>query len=289
MKSLLQIIKEAEDKKVAVGHFNISDSVGLQGIFQAAKKLNLPVVIGVSEGERSFIGVKQIAALVRSLREEYDYPIYLNADHTHSFEKIKNAVEAGFDAVLFDAGKFSLEENIKQTKSVVEYVKSINPEILVEAELGYIGAGSVILESIPEDATIKEEDLTKPLEAGHFAKETGIDLLAPAVGNIHGILKDMPQPNLSIQRIKEIREAAGVPLVLHGGSGISNADFMSAIEAGISTIHINTEIRLAWRLGLDVALKENPAEIVPYKLMKNSVAEIAKTVEARLKLFNKIS
>src|SRR3989344_4352798 len=288
MKTLKQIIQEAEKNKTAIGHFNISDCGGLKGIFNAAKELNLPVIIGVSEGEREFIGTKRAALLVKNLREEYDYPIYLNADHTHSLEKIKEAVEAGFDAVLFDGGKLPLEENIKKTKEVVEYVKSINPDILVEGELGYIGASSVILKEIPKGAAVEEKDLTKPEEAGLFAKETGIDLLAPAVGNIHGMFKNAPNPNLSIERIAKIRKAAGVPLVLHGGSGIKDEEFIKAINAGISTIHINTEIRLAWRKGIEKALAMNPEEIVPYKILPAVIDEIKKITSGRLKLFNKL-
>ncbi|MEK7168370.1 MAG: class II fructose-bisphosphate aldolase [Patescibacteria group bacterium] len=294
MKKLIEYIKEAEHNKTAIGHFNISECAGLKGIFKAAQELNLPVIIGVSEGEAGFIGYRRAAALVKSLREEYNYPIFLNADHTKSLEKIKEAVEAGFDAVLFDAGKSPFEENIKKTKEAVEYVKSVNPEILVEAELGYLGSSSVILKEIPKDATIKKEDLTKPEEAARFVKETKIDLLAPAIGNIHGMFKNAPNPNLDIERIKEIKEALrqssgqAAPLVLHGGSGIIDDDFLQAIDAGISIIHINTELRLAWREGMDKALKENPEEIAPYKLLPAVVEEIRKTVYNRLKLFNKL-
>ena len=261
---------------------------GLKAIFESAKELGLPVIIGLSEGEAGFVGYKQAAALVKSLREQYNYPIFLNSDHTKSLEKIKEAVEAGFDAVLFDAGKLPLEENIQKTKEAVELVKGINPDILVEAELGYLGASSVILKEIPKDAAIKKEDLTKPEDAARFVKETGIDLLAPAVGNIHGMFKNAPNPALDIERIKEIRQTAGIPLVLHGGSGITDSDFTKAIDAGISIIHINTEIRLAWRQGIDKALKENPEEITPYKILPYAVEEIKKVVSQRLRLFNKM-
>ena len=294
MKKLIEYIKEAEHNKTAIGHFNISECAGLKGIFKAAQELNLPVIIGVSEGEAGFIGYRRAAALVKSLREEYNYPIFLNADHTKSLEKIKEAVEAGFDAVLFDAGKSPFEENIKKTKEAVEYVKSVNPEILVEAELGYLGSSSVILKEIPKDATIKKEDLTKPEEAARFVKETKIDLLAPAIGNIHGMFKNAPNPNLDIERIKEIKEALrqssgqAAPLVLHGGSGIIEDDFLQAIDAGISIIHINTELRLAWREGMERVLKENPEEIAPYKLLPAVVEEIRKAAYNRLKLFNKL-
>ncbi len=272
---------------MAIGHFNISDLAGLRAIFEAARELNLPVMIGTSEGEAGFVGYKQAAALVRSLREQYDYPIFINADHTKSLEKIKEAVEAGYDEVLFDAGRLLLEENIVKTKEVVEYVKSVNPNILVEAELGYLGSSSNILTEIPEGATIKKEDLTKPEEAKRFVQETEIDLLAPAVGNIHGMFKNMPNPRIDTERIKELRQAAGVPLVLHGGSGIVDSDFVSAIESGISIIHINTEIRFAWRKGLNEAFAEKPEEIVPYKLLPYAIDEMKKVISSRLKLFNK--
>lgn len=284
MKSLREIIKEAENKKTVTGHFNVSDIVGLKAVFEAARGLQVPIIIGVSEGERDFLGVRQVAALIKSLREEFNYPIFLNADHTKSLEKIKEAVEAGFDAVMFDGSELPLEENIKKTKEAVEYVKG---EILVEAELGYIKGSSTIL-STSDTLIIKEEDLTKPEEAGQFVKETGIDLLAPAVGNIHGLLKDVPQPDLNIERIRQIKSVVGIPLVLHGGSGISDEDFLAAIDAGISIIHINTELRLAWRKGIERALKAKPDEIVPYKLLPQVIEEIKMVVEYKLKLFNKI-
>ena len=233
------------------------------------------------------MGTQRVALSIKNLREEYNYPIFLNADHTHSLEKIKEAVAAGFDAVMFDGSQLPLEENIKKTKEAVDYVKNVNPEILLEAELGYIKGSSTIL-STSDVLIIKEEDLTKPEEAGQFVKETEIDLLAPAVGNIHGLLKDVPQPDLNIERIRQIKSVVGVPLVLHGGSGISDEDFLAAIDAGISIIHINTELRLAWRKGLEKALKEKPEEIVPYKLLPQVIEEIKMVVEYKLKLFNKI-
>jgi len=289
VKALRELISEAEKNKIAIGHFNVSETVALKGILQASGGLNLPVIIGVSEGEREFFGVNEIASIVRDLREKLNYPIFLNADHTHSLEKAREAAEAGFDAILFDAGKLPFEENIKKTKEAVEIIKHINPDILVEGELGYIGSSSTIFESVPEGAIIKEEDMTTPEQAARFVGETKVDLIGPAVGNIHGMFKDAPNPHLNIERIVQIKSAAGVPLVLHGGSGITDEDFLLAINAGISIIHINTEIRLAWRRGLDKAILENKDEIVPYKLLGPVVEEVKKVVESRLKLFNKIA
>src|SRR3990172_2707596 len=149
MRELKDYIKEAEKNKVAIGHFNISNIEGLWAVFNAAKSLNVPVIIGVSESEINFIGVKQAVALVKSLREEYDYPIFINADHTYSFDKVKEAVDAGYDAVIFDATNLPFEENIKITKQCVNYAKKVNPDIVVESELGFIGSSSKVLEGIP--------------------------------------------------------------------------------------------------------------------------------------------
>ncbi len=287
MENLKQIIAGAESHKTAVGHFNISDLTALKAIVSAASELKLPVIIGLSEGERGFVGAKTAAALVKSYREEYGTPIYLNADHTYSLDKIKEAVEAGFDAVIFDGAKLSLEENIIKTKEAVDYVKSVKPEVIVEGELGYIGTSSEVLSSVPMGAAMGE-NMTKPEDAARFVKETGVDFLAPAVGNIHGMFRDIPEPRLDIERIRNIRAASGVPLVLHGGSGTSNEDFVAAIGAGISLIHINTELRVAWRKGLEDALKAAPAEVAPYKLLGDSFDGVRSVAYARLKLFNRL-
>jgi len=284
--SLRETIKNAEAKGIAVGHFNISDTVGFWGVVKGARALNVPVIIGVSEGERDFIGVKQVAAMVKSLREEINYPIYLNADHSYSFERVKEAIDAGFDSVIFDGAKLSFEENVALAKKCVEYARSTNRDVLVEAELGYIGTSSKVLDAIPEGVSL--ENLTTPEEAERFVRETGIDLFAPAVGNIHGMLRNAPAPRLNIDRIREIHKSSGVPLVLHGGSGTSDEDFVSAIKAGISVIHINTEIRVAYRKVLEASFKENPDEVAPYKFAKSSVDAIADVVQKRMRLFNMI-
>lgn len=296
MKDLNQIIKQADKNKVAVGHFNVSDSVALKAIFESASELKLPVIIGTSEGEADFLDRNVISAMVKKIKDKNKYPIFLNSDHTHTMEGVKKAVAAGYDAIIFDGSKLSLEENIKQTKKAVQYIRSKSKTILVEGELGYIGGSSQVLKSLPAGAAIRPGDLTKPEDAVRFVKETGVDLLAPAVGNIHGIVMGIGNdgkprsinPRLDIERIAAIRRAVKIPLVLHGGSGISDADFTAAIDAGISIIHINTEIRLAWKNALERSLLENKDEVAPYKILKPSLEAIKSVVRSRLQLFNKL-
>lgn len=293
MRPLLSEIMNAEQKGVALGHFNISNLEQLKAIAHVAQKLNLPVIIGVSEGERDYLGVHHVKDLVASYNKEHTtnpsadrgFWLFLNADHTHSVDGARKAAEAGFDAVLFDGGKLSLEENIQKTKEAVAVVRAINPDILVEGELGNIGSSSEIRKEIPTGAAISEGDLTTPEEALRFVKETGVDLLAPAVGNVHGMFADAPEPALNIARIAEIKKAAKVPLVLHGGSGNTDEEFREAIRAGISVIHISTELRVAWRKGMEEALQKNPDEVAPYKLTPLAMEDMERVVETRLKLF----
>ncbi|MFA6177434.1 MAG: ketose-bisphosphate aldolase [Candidatus Paceibacterota bacterium] len=287
MKTLREYIKEAEEKKVAIGHFNISNLEGFHAIYQAAKKLNVPVIIGLSEGEESFVGREEAVALVRAIRERDNFPIFLNADHHHSFISLKACIDAGFDAVIIDGTKLSFEENVKITKECVDYAHSVTKvtgrDILVEAELGYIGEGSNIKETIPEGAGI----LTKPEDAKKFVEMTGIDLFAPSVGSIHGLIKS-GKPHINAELVSEIGKITGIPLVLHGGSGLRDVDFTNAIASGISVVHINTEIRVAYVEGLKESIATNPDEVVPYKVSSLAQEDVEKIVEARLKLFNGI-
>lgn len=280
--TLRDCILDAEKKGLAIGHFNISDTEGFGAVVSAAKELSVPVIIGVSEKEGEFIGLKEVVALVKVAREN-GMQIYLNADHTYSFEKAKAALDAGADSVIIDAAAKSFEENVRMTKEVVDYARNKGPGQLVEGELGFIGSGSNVLQALPEG--VSDETQTDPGEAAQFVAETGVDLFAPSVGNVHGLIRT-GNPKLNIERIKAIGNAVGVPLVLHGGSGISNADFRAAIDAGVRIIHINTELRLAYKEGIEEGIKSG--EIAPYKFMQEAVNEMKRVVIERLKLFNNI-
>lgn len=286
MQTLRDVLRQAEGQGAAVGHFNISDLVLLKAVFSAAKDLNLPVIVGASEGERGFMGVRQTAALVRSLRDEFDFPIFLNADHTHSRASAEEVAKAGFDSVVFDLSALPFEENIRQTREAVVALKSIHPGMLVEGEIGDIGTGSEIHETM----TTATEGLTTPEQARQYVEETDVDILAPAVGNRHGMSPSMVRgetnKHLDIPRIAAIRKAAGVPLTLHGGSGTDDDDFRKAIAAGISIVHINTELRVAWRRSLEESLRSRPDEVVPYKLFPPVVAAVRGVVESRMRLFS---
>lgn len=284
MKTIKEALTWAEENGVALGHFNFSSLDGLRAIANAAKELGVPVLVGVSEGEEDFVGLQNAVDTVRNFREELGIPIFLNADHHYSFEKVKEAIDNGYDMVIVDGANLPFEENVALTKKVVEYAKEKGGRTLVEGEIGFIGKSSKILDAIPEG--VSSATMTTPEEAQSFISETGIDLLAPSVGNIHGMIKG-GNPALDIERISSLKEvSSGVPLVLHGGSGISDEDFRSAIKAGIRVIHINTELRVAYTQAIKLFLAENPDETAPYKILKHGENGMQKVVTERIKLFS---
>jgi fructose-bisphosphate aldolase class II len=285
MSALRDVLTRLQQEGTAVGHFNVSDQVLLKAVIAAAADSKLSVLVGASEGERDFFGARQLAALVKSLREDTGLPIFLNADHTHSLKKALEAANAGFDSVGIDFSSLPFEENVASTKEAVQAIKAVNPGILAEGEIGDIGTGSEIKEA-PQGSG----KLSTPEEARQFVAATGIDVLAPAVGNMHGMLKSMLQgkakKHLDLERIAQIKQATGVFLTLHGGSGTDDNHFRKAIAAGINIIHINTELRVAWRESLDESLARDSNDVVPYKVLRPVVDSVKQVVSARLRLFH---
>ncbi len=289
MKSLRQCVAEARANKVAIGHFNFSNIEGLYAIARAAKTLRVPVIVGLSEGEQEAVGTHQAVALVKTIREHWGIDIFLNADHHYSFATVKDAIDAGFDAVIYDGAGKPLEENISISKQCVEYARSVitmtGRDIVVEIELGFIGEGSKMRDEIPAGVAVT----TKPADAKSFIEATGADMLAPAVGNFHGMLKHADKPRLDIECIRNISVTLpNTPLVLHGGSG-EDADFDAAIEAGIAIVHINTELRRAYTDALKSYIIKNPDDIAPYKYGTNASLAMEAVVTEKLKKFNRMS
>ena len=288
MKTLRECIAEARTKKVAIGHFNFSNLEGLYAIARAAKTLGVPVIVGLSEGEQEAVGIHQAVALVRTIREHWGIDIYLNADHHYSFVTVKEAIDAGFDSVIYDGASHSYEENVTISKQCVDYARQVSAQtgrdIIVEIELGYIGEGSKMRDTIPEGVAVT----ISPDEAKKFIAQTGADMLAPAVGNFHGMLKVGSKPRLDINCIAGITRALpDTPLVLHGGSG-EDADFDAAIEAGIAIVHVNTELRRAYTQALRDYMTNHPEDIAPYKYAANAALAMEAVATDKLRKFNRL-
>ncbi|MDO8424876.1 MAG: class II fructose-bisphosphate aldolase [bacterium] len=283
---IFKILKEAQEERWAVGQFNISNLETLRGIVQAGQNLKSPLIIGTSEGESAFIGLRQVSILVESLREETRLPIFLNLDHGKTFEYIKEAIEAGYEMVHFDGSKLPLAKNIEITKRIVEFCQKKG--VSVEGEVGFIPGASQVLESAPE---IKEADLTNPDDALKFVRETKVDRLAINIGTFHGIESSGLNPPINLLRLKEIKEKVGDKafLVLHGGSGTPEEDLKQAVKSGIVKININTDLRLAFTDALKKSLKQNPKESAPYKYLSQAVEAVQRVVENKIRLFGSVN
>lgn len=285
MQTLREVLADFKQQHKALGHFNFSDSNQLHAIAAAAQECNLPVAVGLSEGERGYFPLRDARALV-DLYCAQGVQLYLNADHTYSVEKVEQAIADGVDSVVVDGAKLPFEENVHLLTTCVTYARASGRDVLVEGELGYIGTSSSMMDAVPEGAAITEEMMTKPEEATAFVRQTGVDLFAPAVGNIHGVVKS-GQPKLSTVRIAQLAGIVEVPLVLHGGSGSSDEEFVQAIKAGIVMIHINTDLRVLYRDALKQTL-DTTQETTPYKFLSPAVEAMTKFVAKKMRLFARV-
>lgn len=280
--NLQEILSRGTAEHWATGHFNISNLEQFRSLMQAAKECASPLLIGVSEGEREFIGLRQAVALTQAFREEFDIPVFLNADHSKSLETATKAINAGFDSIHIDASAMPYEENIAATKQVVEHARNKGGDIWVEGELGYL-RGSSTVQNV--EIEVKPEDFTDPFQAKEFVERTGVNRLAIAVGNIHGIA--LNEPAIDVERIAAIRQVVPITtaLVLHAASGIKDDVLKASIEAGITNIHINTDIRILFTQKLREFLAAHPEETTPYKLFGDAMSATTQAVKEKLQIF----
>lgn len=285
--TLTELHQKAKREHWAVPHFNFSSLSQLQGILDAAAALRAPVVVGTSEGERDFIGLEQAVDIVKSFRKRYDIPIFLNADHSKSFETATAASDAGYDSVHIDVSKKPFEENLSETKKVVEYIQNTRPEVEVEGELGYLATESSKIYT--EAIEIPEDSYTKVEEAVRYVTETGIQRFAPAIGNLHGIAANTPKIRFDL--IQSLTNALPPELtfVLHGGSGIVDEDLQKIVELGFNNVHISTEIRNAYTQGLKEYLAANPEEISPVKYLEAARQAVIPVVKRKLEIYKTVN
>ncbi|OGN27715.1 MAG: hypothetical protein A2941_02430 [Candidatus Yanofskybacteria bacterium RIFCSPLOWO2_01_FULL_49_17] len=277
-------LKQAREGKYAIGHFNFATEDVLKAIVSAASQSHAPcVMVGTSEGEADFVGLTEAVALVRAIHDDMQYPVFLNADHFRSFEKCKAAIDAGYDSIIADGSRLNLDQNMVFTKQAVDYARTKSADISVEGELGYLKGASEVQAKIE----ISPADYSKPEEVAEFVRQTGVDRMAVVFGNIHGIVTDQIE-KLDIEHFLKIAAAAPEPYyVLHGASGLKDEDIRASIEAGITNVHFNTELRVAYQHELVHQLSEHPAETTPYKYMGPAAEEVKKLVKAKLALFKK--
>lgn len=275
--SMTEMLKKANAEGYAVGQFNLNNLEFTQAILQAAEAEKSPVILGVSEGAARYMGgFKTVVKMVEGLMEDYKttVPVAIHLDHGSSFEKCKEAIDAGFTSVMIDASHGPFEENVSTTSKVVEYAHSKG--VSVEAELGVVGGQE---DDVVADGVIYAD----PKECEELVQRTGIDCLAPALGSVHGPYKG--EPNLGFKEMEEINKTAGVPLVLHGGTGIPTKDIQKAISFGTAKVNVNTENQIASAKAVRETLAAKPEEYDPRKYLGPARDAIKETVIGKIREF----
>ena len=273
--NLNEVLKKAQKEKYAVGLFNTTDTDMLQAVIEAAEESRSPVILGTAEvllpyGELQLIAPSVIAAAKRA-----SVPVVVHYDHGLTFERCLEALQLGFSSVMFDGSAKPYGQNIEETKEIVKIAHAFGAS--VEGEIGHVGEAAQGDESL-------ENMYTTVAEAKEYLENTGVDALAVAIGSAHGVYKK--KPKLNIERLKEIADAVSVPLVLHGGSGLSDADFKNTIREGIAKVNIFTDLCLAG----ERAMKDGAEKKLGYLETRNLKVEyIKEAVKHKMSLFGSVN
>lgn len=265
------VLKKAQREHYAVGLFNTTDTDMLEAAIAAAEELRAPIIIGTAEVLLPYGELKLIAPSIIAAAKRASVPVVVHYDHGLTFERCMEALQLGFSSVMFDGSAGDYETNIKETREVVRIAHAFGAT--VEGEIGHVGdagAGDNLLTDM----------YTTPKEAEEYLAATGVDALAVAIGSAHGVYKT--KPKLSIDRLREIRAAVDVPLVLHGGSGLSDEDFRSSIREGMAKVNIFTDLCLAGQR----AMAEGISAGRDYLTIRNMKVEaIKEAVKTKMRLF----
>lgn len=278
--NLKDLLCHARENRYAVGAFNITNLNFIDYLIDAAYEEKSPIILQVAEAHFRYLNFEEIAPAIINSAKKVNIPICVHLDHGKSLKTIIRAIRAGFTSVMFDGSEYPLEENIKTTREIVKIAHSVG--VSIEGEIGYVG-GEAIGEKAPIAHAPNKELFTSVDEAVRFQKEAGVDALAIAIGNVHGFYKG--EPELDFQRLKEIKNAVNIPLVLHGGSGISDDDFRKAISLGICKINFYTGMSAAAVNRIREFLTKNPSVSSFPDVIKKGMDELKETARQRLRVF----
>jgi tagatose bisphosphate family class II aldolase len=271
----MKFMKIAQEKGVGIAAFNVHNMETIQAVMEGAAEENSPVIIQTTPGTLKHAGIHNIAALVKAEAELYDIPVALHVDHCSSFETIINCIKYGYTSVMIDSAKLPYNENVAMVKKVVEVAHFAS--VFVEAEIGRIGG-------VEDDMFVNDADkaFTIPSEAKAFAEQTGIDSLAIAIGTAHGMYKG--EPKLDFERLSAIRNIVGIPLVLHGASGVQDESIKEALRRGIVKINIATELKLPMAEAIKECFCKNPNESDPRNYMGAAKLAVKAVVKQKIRL-----
>lgn len=271
-----EMLLNAKKGHYAVPHFNINNLEWTKYILEECQNLNIPVILGVSEGAAKYMGgFNTISGMVKGLMKDLNItiPVCLHVDHGQSFDTCKNAIDAGFTSVMIDASRHNLDKNIEITREVVAYAHERG--VTVEAEVGHIGGTEDNITSTETNATLEDCEI--------LYNATQIDSLAPALGSVHGFYKG--EPNLDFETMHIINEKLPIPLVLHGGTGIPADKIEKAITNGISKININTDLQVAWSKKVREKLATDSEVYDPRKIIGSGEEAIKERIKEIVTLF----
>ena len=258
--NMKEMLAKAQKEQYGIGFFNAVNVEMARAIIETAEELRAPVIVGTAEVLLSAMSLERVAEYLIPMAQKAGVPVAVHYDHGLTFEKCMDALKLGFSSVMYDCSTASYEENLDRVAEMVRVCHGMG--VTVEGELGHVGdnEGAGKLEN-PSDY------YTDPAVAADFVRKTGVDALAVAVGNAHGDYKFPPK--LDFSRITAIREATGIPLVLHGGSGLSDDDFREAVRRGVCKINIFTDLDKAGKAGIEKGLKNGAASmmgLIPYEI-----------------------
>ena len=272
--NLNEVLKKAQKEKYAVGLFNTTDTDMLQAVIEAAEESNSPVILGTAEVLLPYGELKLIAPSVIAAKRA-KVPVVVHYDHGLTFDRCIEALKLGFSSIMFDGSSKPYEQNIAETREMVKIAHAFGAT--VEGEIGHVG------EAAKEDNLLTDM-YTTPEEAKAYLEATGVDALAVAIGSAHGVYKKKPM--LNIERLKEISGEVKVPLVLHGGSGLSDDDFKNTIRKGIAKVNIFTDLCLAG----ERAMKDGEEKKLGYLETRNlKVDYIKEAVKHKMALFGSVN
>ena len=244
--TLKEILAAAEQNSIAVGAFNTTGLESLMAVLDAAQELHAPVIISHAQVHESIVPLRVIGPIMLRFAQEASVPVCVHLDHGTSPEYCRQAIQLGFTSIMFDASGLPYRENIALTRSVLAQAHACG--VSVEAELGQL--------SVSEDGSSSTDLFTDPHQAAEFVHETGVDALAVSFGTAHGIYH--AAPHLDFERVAQIHKQVPVPLVMHGGSGVSDCDYQQAIQSGIRKINYYTYMALAGGAAVREKLTQNP-------------------------------
>lgn len=270
---LQKILADAQKDGYAVGAFNVENTHMIEAVIAAAEELRAPVILQTTPSTVRYRTLKQFYSDVKAVAEEATIPVALHLDHGNSFDFAMQAIREGYTSIMIDGSHESFEGNIELTKRVVDVARASH--IPVEAELGKVGGKE-------DDLDVKNAIYTDPMEAAEFVERTGVNSLAVAIGTAHGLYAG--KPKIDLERLSEIRKVVGVPLVLHGASGLSNEDVIECIKRGICKVNFATELRIAFSDGVKDTLAKKPDTYDPKIYLTAAKENVKELVKDRIRV-----